>query len=82
MVSDFGAQTLMPIQISSLNPCCNGIWSQTIAKAERKARKIVLILVVMEYGLRLWYKQNVVTTPTPVLILVVMEYGLRPVGHI
>ena len=35
----------------------------------------VLILVVMEYGLRLWrYGKN---TKSVVLILVVMEYGLR-----
>ncbi len=37
----------------SLNPCCNGIWSQTISyKSAAKVRQYVLILVVMEYGLR------------------------------
>ena len=38
--------------------------------------RIVLILVVMEYGLR---QENYVRIQMPlVLILVVMEYGLRP----
>ena len=35
-----------------LNPCCNGIWSQTINNADLLHRPQVLILVVMEYGLR------------------------------
>ncbi len=34
-----------------LNPCCNGIWSQT-QNERTSARHLVLILVVMEYGLR------------------------------
>ena len=35
----------------SLNPCCNGIWSQTDVIDDEENLK-VLILVVMEYGLR------------------------------
>ena len=61
----------------SLNPCCNGIWSQTLRIFHKeKGYHVVLILVVMEYGLRheaLKDKQGYT-----VLILVVMEYGLRP----
>ena len=34
-----------------LNPCCNGIWSQTYLVMSRTLAS-VLILVVMEYGLR------------------------------
>ncbi len=36
-----------------LNPCCNGIWSQTIDLLHADGAEYVLILVVMEYGLRL-----------------------------
>ena len=36
-----------------LNPCCNGIWSQTNSELIPDCGKLaVLILVVMEYGLR------------------------------
>ncbi len=35
-----------------LNPCCNGIWSQTLRNHWINLNW-VLILVVMEYGLRL-----------------------------
>ena len=38
-----------------LNPCCNGIWSQTTAEADVIKEYVVLILVVMEYGLRRSY---------------------------
>ncbi len=37
--------------VDSLNPCCNGIWSQTLVDFIPVIIK-VLILVVMEYGLR------------------------------
>ena len=41
---------------SCLNPCCNGIWSQTLwCYQQKQQQKSVLILVVMEYGLRLGY---------------------------
>ena len=40
----------------------------------------VLILVVMEYGLRPT-KSSRPGTAEPVLILVVMEYGLRLISH-
>ena len=35
-----------------LNPCCNGIWSQTLFALFELMLTHVLILVVMEYGLR------------------------------
>ena len=39
----------------SLNPCFNGIWSASkrVLGLEGASAKIVLILVLMEYGLRL-----------------------------
>ena len=63
--------------IESLNPCCNGIWSQTMyAHSVMYLKHLkVLILVVMEYGLRLRSETRDCTST--VLILVVMEYGLR-----
>ena len=39
--------------VKSLNPCCYGRWSQSPLKASQSSRtKTVLILVVMEDGLR------------------------------
>ena len=59
---------------TGLNPCCNGIWSQTLHRIHL-AKLLVLILVVMEYGLRhAWRNAKL---KNRVLILVVMEYGLR-----
>ena len=37
----------------SLNPCCNGICSKTLETLTVEQFKRVLILVVMEYALRL-----------------------------
>ena len=51
MVSD--AQKAREEFSSRLNPCCNGIWSQTCGKLKVCPVFLVLILVVMEYGLRL-----------------------------
>ncbi len=59
-----------------LNPCCNGIWSQTVLQVS-KGPVVVLILVVMEYGLRLGHTKWYDFLCHMVLILVVMEYGLR-----
>ena len=60
----------------SLNPCCNGIWSQTLTCRLSEVGTKVLILVVMEYGLR--PVRIMESKVCFVLILVVMEYGLRP----
>ena len=43
----------------------------------RKYRNGVLILVLMEYGLRVWYHPYGSHRAEDVLILVLMEYGLR-----
>ena len=51
MVSDTGVM-LMSCYSKGLNPCCNGIWSQTFDDSDF-TEVAVLILVVMEYGLRL-----------------------------
>ena len=41
------------IDAMCLNPCCNGIWSQTNRRnMGQRSLPQVLILVVMEYGLR------------------------------
>ena len=54
VVMEYGLRPYIMIQkhIQGLNPCCNGIWSQTIQKLQKMRDLIVLILVVMEYGLR------------------------------
>ena len=39
-------------ELIGLNPCCNGIWSQTLLRLQWQQVHWVLILVVMEYGLR------------------------------
>ena len=62
---------------NGLNPCCNGIWSQTIKYSPKELDEAVLILVVMEYGLRLVERPLSAGNRPKVLILVVMEYGLR-----
>ncbi len=62
----------------SLNPCFNGIWSATGYEIHHEIliAKDVLILVLMEYGLRL-KRQFSTWRNFEVLILVLMEYGLR-----
>ena len=41
----------LSINEASLNPCCNGIWSVGLGKEyANNMERIVLILVVMEYG--------------------------------
>ena len=61
--------------LGCLNPCCNGIWSQTYDEVDATLPD-VLILVVMEYGLRQCHVLHIMFL-VRVLILVVMEYGLR-----
>ena len=52
MVSD-GQSVQFMMKSGGLNPCCNGIWSQTSCDySALESRLGVLILVVMEYGLR------------------------------
>ena len=105
MVSDIQRMTLMQMASTSLNPCCNGIWSQTQPPEDFRpcwrrlnpccngiwsqtycvhrttnGHKTVLILVVMEYGLRRKGNKNE-RELWRVLILVVMEYGLRHFVH-
>ena len=76
MVCDSVYEVLQPVP-RSLNPCFNGIWSATpTQKAKLFSMTVVLILVLMEYGLRrrLWILLAILNY---VLILVLMEYGLR-----
>ena len=61
-----------------LNPCFNGIWSATFKdNTLQESDRQVLILVLMEYGLRPGHFR-IIAQEGYVLILVLMEYGLRP----
>ena len=62
----------------SLNPCCCGRWSQSlISRTLSKNLPTVLILVVVEDGLREGTVVGCVKIKRSVLILVVVEDGLR-----
>ena len=60
----------------SLNPCFNGIWSASPSFYPIWISFRVLILVLMEYGLRV-LEEVQKSELLSVLILVLMEYGLR-----
>ena len=78
MVCDLISQTLIADGEECLNPCFNGIWSATAEELFGKAIKSgVLILVLMEYGLRPYVDLDETLYYLSVLILVLMEYGLR-----
>ena len=63
--------------VDGLNPCCYGRWSQSVlAVGPQVQGRGVLILVVMEDGLRELYSRKKEEI-CGVLILVVMEDGLR-----
>ena len=63
---------------ASLNPCFNGIWSASSAViCTAVSQQQVLILVLMEYGLRGTSITRIDSNRLIVLILVLMEYGLR-----
>ena len=67
----------LPSQI--LYPCFNGIWSARGCGSALTAHSLrVLILVLMEYGLRAKLSAWWLYTLT-VLILVLMKYGLRAI---
>ena len=51
MVCDL-SEEFVKVHTDSLNPCFNGIWSATNLKKMEEIEKKVLILVLMEYGLR------------------------------
>ncbi len=55
MVCDLISQTLIADGEECLNPCFNGIWSATGMKGSHVIGVEVLILVLMEYGLRPLY---------------------------
>ena len=76
MVSDWHIWTSSNHIEAGLNPCSNGIWSLTWVRVNRTSDvKVVLILVLMEYGLWLpGYDRR--KNQFMVLILVLMEYGL------
>ena len=73
--------TDIALAVRCLNPCFNGIWSATeFCNNPEEIVPEVLILVLMEYGLRQFYHLAVCSTAEKVLILVLMEYGLRHVN--
>ena len=52
MVSETLSDLTKRKQLTSLNPCFNGIWSRSPELKESEDEKIrVLIIVLMEYGL-------------------------------
>ena len=66
---------------SSLNPCCCGRWSQRLLDYIGKRVTLVLILVVVEDGLRVYFRLPY-EERKDVLILVLVEDGLRvPTGR-
>ena len=69
-------ESLIKDGAKSLNPCFNGIYSQSTYKEGESKVIFVLILVLMEYTLRAnpWSEKEDVAA---VLILVLMEYTLR-----
>ena len=53
MVSEYGGEHRLSWCFFGLNPCSCGGWSQRIKKADlKKVKAIVLILVLVEDGLR------------------------------
>ena len=59
-----------------LNPCCSGLWSRTFfPQALELTLKLVLILVVVDYGL-VHIGSKGTKNRKRVLILVVVDYGL------
>ena len=45
-------QDILCLRNKGLNPCCSGIWSETGTLDDFQYAEVVLILVVVEYGLR------------------------------
>ena len=72
--SPFGQAGLL--SNTRLNPCFNGIWSASFSSLMEGSFFGVLILVLMEYGLRV-LRGHLLDEKPIVLILVLMEYGLR-----
>ena len=65
-----------------LNPCFSGGWSQSTPKMNGKyPQKKVLILVLVEDGLRDQQLNNLKNNRDIVLILVLVEDGLRALEH-
>ena len=62
-----------------LNPYSIGIWSATLSGASqtRCYKGTVLILILLEYGLRQHVDKIQVKKSPRVLILILLEYGLR-----
>ena len=59
----------------SLNPSFNGIWSRMVQLVCKYFVFVVLILLLLEYGLGLYYTHQCVVVYL-VLILLLVEYGL------
>ena len=78
MVCDIKAKELSRRNFNGLNPCCSGRWSATLShRLLNLFYRVVLILVVVEDGLRPAYF-SIKVSLDDVLILVVVEDGLRP----
>ena len=64
-------------ELKSLNPYSTGIWSATRQCGAMVAAHGVLILILLEYGLRQNGDKNISYSSFIVLILILLEYGLR-----
>ena len=72
----------MWVKLLSLNPYSTGIWSATGGLFDyNDINKIVLILILLEYGLRHFVKLEQNGSVSKVLILILLEYGLRLLGE-
>ena len=81
MVSERELLGLFVYSVSRLNPCCGGRWSQRIHINAKSREEGVLILVVVEDGLRARHELFTNNQIFKVLILVVVEDGLRGLLH-
>ena len=76
MVCDMFLSRLLTYSQCRLNPYSIGIWSATGLKRINRLGYYVLILILLEYGLRL-NSIGLRAIVIPVLILILLEYGLR-----
>ena len=78
MVCDPSKWAAMSKKERRLNPYSIGIWSATDSSESHDLTcQGVLILILLEYGLRQMKVSRIEVKKNPVLILILLEYGLR-----
>ena len=78
MVCDYSTIGINGLNEAGLNPYSIGIWSATLKQYEELKKQGVLILILLEYGLRQTRAFSRWSFRRSVLILILLEYGLRP----